>query len=143
MEKRPGLSGGGRPSAVNSAKNEVPVLFEFANFLLLALFAAAAFDAVTALYAAPGRGLARIRAAFAHRWTAEHFLFGGWGAAWREKAGGWLFAIGLAAYEFTVCFCNSMARVQWDWVQGSLAPVLDWTAFLCFGAKILLGTRYT
>ena len=143
MEKRPGLSGGGRPSAVNSAKNEVPVLFEFANFLLLALFAAAAFDAVTALYAAPGRGLARIRAAFAHRWTAEHFLFGGWGAAWREKAGGWLFAVGLAAYEFTVCFCNSMARVQWDWVQGSLAPVLDWTAFLCFGAKILLGTRYT
>ena len=56
MEKRPGLSGGERPSVVNFAKNEVPVLFEFANFLLLALFAAAAFDAVTALYAAPGRG---------------------------------------------------------------------------------------
>ena len=116
-------------------------MFEFANFLLLALFAAAAFDGVTALIAAPGRGVCRLRAAFLDRWQREHLLFGGWGAAWRERLGGVLFAVGLAAYQFTVAFCNSMARVQWDWVQGSLSPVLDWVAFLCFGAKILLGTR--
>ena len=118
-------------------------MFEFANFLLLALFAAAAFDGVTALIAAPGRGVCRLRAAFLDRWQREHLLFGGWGAAWRERLGGVLFAVGLAAYQFTVAFCNSMARVQWDWVQGKLSPVLDWVAFLCFGAKILLGTRYT
>ena len=29
------------------------------------------------------------------------------------------------------------------WVQGTLAPALDAAAFLCFAAKILLGTRYT
>lgn len=118
-------------------------MFEFANFLLLALFAAAAFDAVTALAAAPDRGFGRIRAAFLDRWRREHFLFGGWGTAWRERLGTVLFAAGLASYEFTVTFCNSMARVRWSWVQGNLSPVLDWVTFLCFGAKILLGTRYT
>ena len=40
-------------------------------------------------------------------------------------------------------FCNSMARQNWAWVQGVMSPVLEWLAFLCFGAKILFGTRYT
>ena len=118
-------------------------LFEFANALLAALFLAAVFDMVTALKQAPGRGFARAKAAVSGLWRKEHYLFGQWGAPWRQRAGEWLFAIGLAAYEVSVCFCNSMARENWAWVQGTLAPILDWTAFLCFGVKILLGTRYT
>ena len=124
-------------------REEWQTLFEFANALLAALLLAAVFDMIAALKRAPGRGLARAKTALSRLWREEHFLFGCWGAAWRQRAGEWLFAIGLAAYEVSVCFCNSMARENWAWVQGTLAPILDWTAFLCFGVKILLGTRYT
>lgn len=117
-------------------------MFGFANGLLLALFAAAAWDLVQAWSAqAPGTG--RARRALRDLWCNDHYLFGNWGAAWRTRAGAVCFATGLAAYEVSVAFCNSMARDAWPWVQGVLAPVLDWTAFLCFGAKILFGTRYT
>lgn len=117
-------------------------MFGFANGLLLALFAAAAWDLVQAWSAqAPGTG--RARRALRDLWCNDHYLFGNWGAAWRTRAGAVCFAAGLAAYEVSVAFCNSMARDAWPWVQGVLAPVLDWTAFLCFGAKILFGTRYT
>lgn len=117
-------------------------MFGFANGLLLALFAAAAWDLVQAWSAqAPGTG--RARRALRDLWCNDHYLFGNWGAAWRTRAGAVCFAAGLAAYEVSVAFCNSMARDAWPWVQGVLAPVLDWTAFLCFGAKSLFGTRYT
>lgn len=113
-------------------------MFEFANALLLALFAAAAFD-----FWAAWRQAGALRPALAGLWRQEHLLFGSWAAARRLAAGPRLFAAGLALYEVNVVFCNSMARENWPWVQGLLAPVLDWAAFLCFGAKILLGTRYS
>lgn len=117
-------------------------MFGFANGLLLALFAAAVWDLGQAWLAqTPGPG--RAGRAFGWLWGQDHYLFGNWGAAWRTKAGGVCFAAGLAAYEVSVAFCNSMARDTWPWVQGVLAPVLDWAAFLFFGAKILFGTRYT
>lgn len=117
-------------------------MFGFANGLLLALFAAAVWDAVAALKATPP-GAGRARRALAGLWRDQHWLFGAWGGAWRAKAGQACFAAGLACYEISVAFCNSMARDAWPWVQGGLSAVLDWAAFLCFGAKILLGTRYT
>ena len=116
-------------------------MYSFANYLLLALFAAAVFDAANGLRAAPA-GPGRLRRALAALWKEEHFLFGGWGAAWREKAGMALFCAGLAAYESIVTFCHSRALQAWEWVPGVLAPVLETTAFLCFSLKILLGTRY-
>lgn len=117
-------------------------VFEFANGLLLALFAAAAVDVVLGVRAAPA-GPGRLGQAFSALWRRDHYLFGGWSAGWRSALGGWLFAAGLVCYEISVTFCNSMARENWAWVDGLLSPVLDWAAFLCFGAKILLGTRYT
>lgn len=112
-------------------------MFGFANFLLLALFAAAAVDFLLAWRRRGGP-----RPALAALWREEHLLFGPWGAARRLQAGPWLFCLGLALYEFTVVFCNSMAREQWSWVQGQLSPVLDTAMYLAFFAKILLGTRY-
>ena len=113
-------------------------MFGFANFLLLALFAAAVFDLIFAL--ARGGGL---RGALHGLWSTPHLLFGQQLAEWRLQLGRILFAAGLAAYEISVVFCNSMARQNWAWVQGVMSPVLEWLAFLCFGAKILFGTRYT
>lgn len=113
-------------------------MFGFANFLLLALFAAAVFDLIFAL--ARGGGL---RGALHGLWNTPHLLFGQQLAEWRLQLGRILFAAGLAAYEISVVFCNSMARQNWAWVQGVISPVLEWLAFLCFGAKILFGTRYT
>ena len=113
-------------------------MFGFANFLLLALFAAAVFDLIFAL--ARGGGL---RGALHGLWNTPHLLFGQQLAEWRLQLGRILFAAGLAAYEISVVFCNSMARQNWAWVQGVMSPVLEWLAFLCFGAKILFGTRYT
>ena len=113
-------------------------MFGFANFLLLALFAAVVFDLIFAL--ARGGGL---RGALHGLWNTPHLLFGQQLAEWRLQLGRILFAAGLAAYEISVVFCNSMARQNWAWVQGVMSPVLEWLAFLCFGAKILFGTRYT
>lgn len=113
-------------------------MFGFANFLLLALFAAAVFDLIFAL--ARGGGL---RGALHGLWNTPRLLFGQQLAEWRLQLGRILFAAGLAAYEISVVFCNSMARQNWAWVQGVMSPVLEWLAFLCFGAKILFGTRYT
>lgn len=45
-------------------------------------------------------------------------------------------------YEFIVVFNNSMARENWPWLQTRVSPVLDWVMYLCFGFKILLGTKY-
>ena len=106
-------------------------MFGFANFLLLALFAAAVFDLIFAL--ARGGGL---RGALHGLWNTPHLLFGQQLAEWRLQLGRILFAAGLAAYEISVVFCNSMARQNWAWVQGVMSPVLEWLAFLCFGAKI-------
>ena len=111
-------------------------MFGFANFLLLALFAAAAVDLIGA-WRRCGRPVPALRAL----WREEHLLFGGWGAARRLQWGPRLFCLGLALYEFTVVFCNSMAREQWPWVQARLAPVLDVVMYLAFFGKILLGTR--
>lgn len=113
-------------------------MFGFANGLLLALFAAAACDLALAV-----RRQHSLRGALGWLWENEHLLFGGWGAAYRTRLGEALFCAGMACYEVSVVFCNSMARENWAWVQGALAPALDWAAFLCFGAKILLGTRYS
>ena len=84
-------------------------MFGFANFLLLALFAAAAADLVLALRAASA-GTGRVRRALGWLWRDGHFLFGSWGAAWRARAGAALFTAGLCCYEVSVVFCNSMAR---------------------------------
>ncbi len=113
-------------------------MFGFANFLLLALFAAAAVDLIGA-WRRCGRPVPALRAL----WREEHLLFGGWAAARRLQWGPRLFCLGLALYEFTVVFCNSMAREQWPWVQARLAPVLDVVMYLAFFGKILLGTRYS
>ena len=113
-------------------------MFGFANFLLLALFAAAVFDLIFAL--ARGGGL---RGALHGLWNTPRLLFGQQLAEWRLQLGSILFAAGLAAYEISVVFSNSMARQNWAWVQGVMSPVLEWLAVLCFGAKILFGTRYT
>lgn len=113
-------------------------MFGFANALLLVLFAAAVFDLVSAW-----RRQKALRPALHWLWDNDHLLFGSWAGARRLAAGPWLFAAGLALYEANVVFCNSMARENWPWVQGVLSPILDWAAFLCFGAKIALGTRYS
>lgn len=113
-------------------------MFGFANALLLALFAAAAVDLIAAVLRTRS-----LRTALTSLWNEEHLLFWQGGGEWRIRAGAAAFAAGLAAYEVSVVFCNSMARETWDWVQGVLGPILEWTAFLCFGFKILLGTRYT
>lgn len=117
-------------------------VFGFANGLLLTLFAAAVWDLGQA-WLAQGPGPGRIRRTLGVLWRQDHYLFGGWGTSWRPKAGAVCFAVGMASYEVSVAFCNSMARDAWPWVQGVLSPVLDWVTFLCFGAKILFGTRYT
>lgn len=113
-------------------------MFGYANGLLLALFAAAAADLILAWRRAHG-----LRPALAALWREEHLLFGAWAAPRREALGQHAFCLGLMTYEFTVVFCNSMAREQWPWLQMQLAPVLDNLMYLCFCAKILLGTRYT
>ncbi|MEE0802040.1 MAG: hypothetical protein U0L91_12350 [Gemmiger sp.] len=113
-------------------------MFEFANFLLLALFAAAAVDLVRGWRAAGS-----LLPALADLWSRPHLLFSSRAESLRLRAGAAVFCVGLAAYEVSVVFCNSMARENWSWVQGVLSPILEWAAFLCFGAKILLGTRYT
>ena len=112
-------------------------MFGFANGLLLALFAAAAVDFLLAWRrcGSPARGIRTL-------WQEEHLLFGSWGAAWRLPAGQIAFCLGLAVYEFTVVFCNSMAREQWPWLQTQVSPVLDTLMYLAFFAKVLLGTRY-
>ena len=74
--------------------------------------------------------------------TTPHLLFGQQLAEWRLRLGRILFAAGLAAYEISVVFCNSMARENWPWLQTRVSPVLDWVMYLCFGFKILLGTKY-
>lgn len=51
--------------------------------------------------------------------------------------------LALMLYEFTVVFCNSMARENWPFLQGQLAPVLDMIMYTLLCGKILLGTRYT
>ena len=113
-------------------------MFGFANALLLALFAAAAADLILTW-----RRTGALRPALTALWGGEHLLFGPWGESARLRLGQGAFCAGLALYEFTVVFCNSMAREQWPWLQEQLAPVLDALMYLCFFAKILLGTRYT
>ena len=116
-------------------------MFLFANVLLLALLAAAVCDlwlGVRRAAAGPGR----LSRALRTLWQQEHLLFGAWGAGARLRLGEVLFCVGLGCYEFSVAFCNSMAREAWPWVQGALSPLLDAVAFGCFGYKILLGTRY-
>lgn len=113
------------------------LLFGFANGLLLALFAAAAVDFGLA-WRRCGGPVPAVR----FLWHEEHLLFGGWGDAWRLRFGQYAFCLGLVLYEFTVVFCNSMAREQWPWLQAQLSPVLDTVMYLAFFAKILLGTRY-
>lgn len=113
-------------------------MFGFANALLLALFAAAASDFFLAARRCRSPG-----AALRELWQQEHLLFGSWGADVRLRIGQAAFCLGLALYEFTVVFCNSMAREQWPWLQGRLSPVLDTVMYTAFLVKILLGTRYT
>ena len=107
-------------------------MFGFANALLLALFAAAGVDLVLALR----------RRAVGQLFTVPHYLFGDWGGEARARWGQRAFLLALMLYEFTVVFCNSMARENWPWLQTRVSPVLDWVIYLCFGAKILLGTKY-
>ena len=108
-------------------------MFGFANALLLALFAAAGVDLVLALR----------RKAVGQLFTVPHYLFGDWGGEARARWGQRAFLLALMLYEFTVVFCNSMARENWPFLQGQLAPVLDMIMYTLLCGKILLGTRYT
>lgn len=109
-------------------------MFGFANALLLLLLAAAVLDIVPVV---------RRRLAPAAWWGEERPLFTPRGIAWREKYGQWAFLLGVMAYEFLVAFNNSMARENWPWLQTRVSPVLDWVIYLCFGFKILFGTKYS
>ena len=108
-------------------------MFGFANALLLLMLAAAVLDILP---------VARRRLSPADWWQEERLMFTPHGARWREKYGQWAFLLGVMVYEFIVVFNNSMARETWPWLQTQLSPVLDWVMYLCFGWKILLGTRY-
>lgn len=113
-------------------------MFGYTNALLLALFAAAVLDFILAW-----RRCRTPAAALRSLWQEEHLLFGNWAGAARLRWGPYAFCLGLALYEFTVVFCNSMAREHWPWLQARVSPVLDNLMYLAFLAKILLGTRYT
>ena len=108
-------------------------MFGFANALLLLMLAAAVLDILP---------VARRRLFPADWWQEERLMFTPHGARWREKYGQWAFLLGVMVYEFIVVFTHSMARETWPWLQTQLSPVLDWVMYLCFGWKILLGTRY-
>ena len=108
-------------------------MFGFANALLLLMLAAAALDILP---------VARRRLSPADWWQEERLMFTPHGASWRKKYGQWAFLLGVMVYEFIVVFTHSMARETWPWLQTQLSPVLDWVMYLCFGWKILLGTRY-
>lgn len=116
-------------------------MFQFANLLLLALFAAALFDVVCAWRLTP-QGPGHARRTLGLLWQQEHFLFGQWGAGWRQKAGLWVFCAALAAYEFNAGFCISNARYVWPWLENLLYS-LECITFTCFSIKILFCTRYT
>ena len=109
-------------------------MFGFANALLLLLLAAAVLDILP---------VARRKLAPAAWWGEERPLFTPRGMTQREKYGQWAFLLGVMAYEFLVVFNNSMARENWPWLQTRVSPVLDWVIYLCFGFKILFGTKYS
>ena len=109
-------------------------MFGFANALLLLLLAAACLDFVPVL---------RRRLSPTAWWAEERPLFCACGAAVRQRYGTAVFLLGVMVYEFIVVFNNSMARENWPWLQTRVSPVLDWVMYLCFGCKILLGTRYS
>ena len=108
-------------------------MFGFANGLLLLLLAAAVIDFAPVV---------RRRLSPASWWHDERLLFTPRGGDLRQKYGAWAFLLGVMVYEFLVVFNNSMARENWPWLQTRVSPVLDWVIYLCFGAKILLGTKY-
>ena len=108
-------------------------MFGFANGLLLLLLAAAVIDFAPVV---------RRRLSPASWWNDERLLFTPRGGDLRQKYGAWAFLLGVMVYEFLVVFNNSMARENWPWLQTRVSPVLDWVIYLCFGAKILLGTKY-
>ena len=76
-------------------------------------------------------------------WNDERLLFTPRGGDLRQKYGAWAFLLGVMVYEFIVVFNNSMARENWPFLQGQLAPVLDMIMYTLLCGKILLGTRYT
>lgn len=108
-------------------------LFGFANGLLAFLALAAVLDFLPVL---------RHRRAPSVWWGEERLLFTTRYASVRQKYGAWAFLLGVMVYEFIVVFNNSMARENWPWLQTRVSPVLDWVMYLCFGFKILLGTKY-
>jgi len=108
-------------------------LFGFANGLLAFLALAAVLDFLPVL---------RHRRVPAVWWGEERLLFTTRYASVRQKYGAWAFLLGVMVYEFIVVFNNSMARENWPWLQTRVSPVLDWVMYLCFGFKILLGTKY-
>ena len=109
-------------------------MFGFANGLLAFLALAAVLDFLPVL---------RHRRSPAVWWGEERLLFTTRYASVRQKYGAWAFLLGVMVYEFIVVFNNSMARENWPWLQTRVSPVLDWVMYLCFGFKILLGTKYT
>ena len=108
-------------------------MFGFANGLLAFLALAAVLDFLPVL---------RHRRSPAAWWGEERLLFTTRYASARQKYGAWAFLLGVMVYEFIVVFNNSMARENWPWLQTRVSPVLDWVMYLCFGFKILLGTKY-
>ena len=80
-------------------------MFEFANFLLLGLFAAGSISLLLVVSRKQS-----IRA----WWSDEALFLGNWGIAYREKLGRICFYAALGLYEFAMLFCYSAVE--------SLAP---------------------
>ena len=108
-------------------------MFEFANILLLGLFAAGAISLVPVV--------SRNRSIHAW-WSDETLLFGSWGIAYRENLGRICFYTALGLYEFTMLFCYSSANSLAPELVDSLLAVLCNGIAVLLAVKILLGTRY-
>ncbi len=83
----------------------------------------------------------RRKAVAARLFTVPHYLFGDWGGEARVRlAGSAPFCWRAGLYEFTVVFCNSMARENWPFLQGAAPPVLEWLRrTLCLWCQDFVG----
>lgn len=108
-------------------------MFEFANFLLLGLFAAGLISLLPVVSRKQS-----IRA----WWNDEALLFGNWGGVCREKLGRICFYAALGLYEFAMLFCYSSVNSLAPELVDSLLIVLSDGIAVLLAVKILLGTRY-
>ena len=108
-------------------------MFEFANFLLLGLFAAGSISLLPVVSRKQS-----IRA----WWSDEALLLGNWGIAYREKLGRICFYAALGLYEFAMLFCYSAVKSLAPELMDSFLDILSNGIAVLLAVKILLGTRY-